>query len=53
MAFNQLTTLENFEYIIWHNEIPGHQVFEAVDRLTALTYPEEVFTFCEIFCFHF
>jgi len=53
MAFNQLTTLEDFEYVIWHNEINGHQVFVAVNRLTTLTYLEEVCTFCEMFYFHF
>ena len=42
MAFNQFTTLKEFENLIWHNEIPSDQISEAVDRMMTLTFPEEV-----------
>ena len=42
MAFNQLTTMEEFEICIWRNEFPCDLV---LDRMVALTIPEEGFFF--------
>lgn len=43
MAFNQLTTLEEFEICIWRNEFPCDLI---LDRMVALTIPEEVGCLC-------
>ena len=39
MAFNQFTTLEEFENCIWRNEIPSDQI---LDQMVEMTFPEEV-----------
>ena len=43
MAFNQLTTMEEFEICIWRNEFPCDLI---LDRMVALRIPEEVSCLC-------